>query len=104
MKNRINELSAKKNGASKNQIIEALEPYFVVGQIKFKRGANGIDQLKRELKSFDPAKDSPKDDCMECLAIAVTNPDIKAGKKSKPKKTKIKPRGKVSMQNGNWRI
>lgn len=102
IKNRINELSAKKNGASKNQIIEACEPYFLTGQIKFKRTANGLDQLKRELKSFDPTKDSPKDDCMECLAIAVTNPDIKAGKKDKPKKEKIIPRGNLNQRG--WRI
>lgn len=101
LKNRINELSAKKNGASKNQIIEACEPYFLTGQIKFKRTANGLDQLKRELKSFDPSKDSPKDDCMECLAIAVTNPDIRAGKKDKPKKPRVTPRQKVGK---GWRF
>lgn len=101
IKNRINELSAKKNGAKKNEIIEACEPYFLTGQIKFKRTANGLEQLKRELKSFDPSKDSPKDDCMECLAIAVTNPDIKAGKKEKPQKQKLIPRKKVSK---SWRI
>lgn len=101
IRNRINELSAKKNGLKKNEIIEACEPYFLTSQIKFKRTANGLEQLKKELKSFDPSKDSPKDDCMECLAIAVTNPDIKAGKKAKPVKKAITPRKRVSS---GWRI
>ena len=101
LKNRINELSAKKNGAKKNEIIEACEPYFLTGQIKFKRTASGLDQLIKELKSFDPKKDSPKDDCMEMLAVAVTNPDIKSGKKVKEKKKKLMPRKRVGS---GWRI
>jgi len=104
LKNRIYELSAKKNGSTKNQIIEACEPYFISSQIKFKKSAKGLEQLKRELKSFDPNKDSAKDDCMECLAIAVTNPDIKAGKKAKEKKKKIKPRGRQQHSSSNWRL
>jgi hypothetical protein len=92
-----------KDAKTKSQLIEAMEPYFLTGQIKFKRTANGLDQLKRELKSFDPSKDSPKDDCMECLATAVINPDIKAGKKDKPKKEKLVPRGNFNNQRG-WRI
>lgn len=62
---------APERSVSKNERISYMENYFKNHQIKFKRSASGIEQLKIELLAFDPQKDSIKDDCMDCLARGV---------------------------------
>jgi hypothetical protein len=82
--NYIKEFSPKRS-ISKNQKIQALEPYFFNHQIKFLVNLKGVEQLKKELKSFMPDRDSKQDDCMDCLATVVTS-DFTSAKKEKSKK------------------
>ena len=96
IKNRVITYSPKRT-VKKNEKLQAMQPYFRTHQIKFRRGANGITQLKKELRSFDPLKDSPKDDCMECLAESVTNEKI-IGKAPKKQSTSISQRAKKRKQ------
>jgi hypothetical protein len=103
IKNRI-ETFAPKRSVKKNEKLQAMQPYFRTHQIKFKRSASGIDQLKRELRSFDPNKDSPKDDCMECLAESITNEKIKS-KAPKKEKQSISQRARQRQsQKKKWHI
>jgi hypothetical protein len=103
IKNRVVTYSPKR-AIKKNEKLQAMQPYFKSHQIKFKRGASGIDQLKKELRSFNPNKDSPKDDCMECLAESITNEKI-IGKKPKKIKQKIARRHELRSSSSTvWRI
>ncbi len=103
IKNRI-ETFAPKRSVKKNEKLQAMQPYFRSHQIKFKRGAAGLDQLKKELRSFDPAKDSPKDDCMECLAESITNERCKARGSKKKEKPMTKLQKRAIRSNKMWRI
>jgi hypothetical protein len=101
--NRIQIIKHKNVRNEKNAKIEGLQPYFQMHQIKFRRGANPefIEQLKKELKSFNPEKDSPKDDCMETLAEFVIGGHVppKGMAKERPaEKSRRKKRGH------GWRI
>lgn len=103
IKNRVVTFAPKRS-VKKNEKLQAMQPYFRSHQIKFKRGAAGLDQLKRELRSFDPNKDSPKDDCMECLAESITNEKVK-GKLPKKEKSPTSKLHQRSRQNKKmWRI
>lgn len=53
------------NKITKNQKISAGIIELETGRWKFKRGANGIDQLKREYLRFDPNKEHNRDDCID---------------------------------------
>jgi len=95
---------APKRTVKKNEKLQAMQPYFNAHQIKFRRNGHGIEQLKKELRSFDPNKDSPKDDCMECLAESITNEKM-SGKKPPKEKQSISQRAKLRQNNSKlWRI
>ncbi len=53
------------NKISKNQKISVGLIELETGRFKFRRGANGIDQMKKEYLRFDPNKESNRDDCID---------------------------------------
>lgn len=103
IRNRVEIIKHKNVRNEKNSKIEGLQPYFQMHQIKFRRGANPefIEQQKKELKSFNPEKDSPKDDCMETLAEHVMGGHIYPKGARKEKK---EDEGRSRKRRRGWRI
>lgn len=69
---------------SKNQKIDNTTSYWKNHQIRFRVGANGIEQVKKEAKAFHPDKDSKQDDCIEVVSNGVVLDKLK------PKVKKLK--------------
>ncbi len=57
---------------SKVEKIKAIKPYYNTGALVFLRSANGLEQIKRELFSFNPEKPFRKDDCIDCIASCIS--------------------------------
>ncbi|WP_456403523.1 hypothetical protein [Hydrogenimonas sp.] len=103
IRNRVTIIKHKNVRNEKNAKIEGMQPYFQMHQIQFRREANPefIGQMKKELKSFNPEKDSPKDDCMETLAEFVIGGHVppKGVAREKPKET-----SRRKKRGGGWRV
>ncbi|PAF41374.1 hypothetical protein [Helicobacter sp. 11S02596-1] len=63
---------------SKVEKIKALRPYYNTGQLKFFSNARGLEQIKKELFSFNPEKPHKKDDCIDALASGVSSEFVSA--------------------------
>lgn len=63
---------------SKVEKIKAIKPYYNTGALVFLRSAAGLEQIQRELWSFNPEKPFRKDDCIDCIASCI-NADFAAG-------------------------
>lgn len=91
---------------SKNQKLDYTTAYWKNHQIRFRVGANGIEQVKKECKAFHPDKDSKEDDCFEVVANGVVMDKLK------PKIPQIKNKNPITMaksdfptkQKGGWRF
>lgn len=57
---------------SKVEKIKAIKPYYNTGTLVFLRSANGLEQIRRELFSFNPEKPFRKDDCIDCIASCIS--------------------------------
>ncbi|MFQ6341369.1 hypothetical protein [Campylobacter sp. VTCC 70190] len=75
--NEIKNYSANRK-LSKVEKIKALKPYYNTGFLCFLNTAKGLGQIKKELLSFNPAKPFRKDDCIDCIASALVNEEVKA--------------------------
>lgn len=58
--------------------IKAIRSYYNTGFLVFVKGANGLEQIKKELLAFNPAKPFRKDDCIDCIASCVAHSEIYA--------------------------
>jgi hypothetical protein len=91
---------------SKNQKLDYTTAYWKNHQIRFRVGANGVEQVKKECKAFHPDKDSKEDDCFEVVANGVVLDKLK------PKITQIKKNNPIKIgkndfpkkQSGGWRF
>lgn len=92
---------------SKNQKLDYTTAYWKNHQIRFRVGANGIEQVKKECKAFHPDKDSKEDDCFEVVANGVVmdklKPKIPQIKKSNNPITMAKS-DFPTKQKGGWRF
>ncbi len=107
---RINMFTPLKK-VSKNQKIDNTTAYWKNHQIRWKRGANGIEQVEKEAKAFHPDKDSKEDDCLEVVANGVTLNLLKPkkaneqnNKKGVTVATKKTPMQRMGMSQKSWRI
>ncbi len=55
--------------------IKALRPYYNTGGLVFLATARGLNQIKKELLSFNPAKPFRKDDCIDTIASCIAHED-----------------------------
>lgn len=55
--------------------IKALRPYYNTGGLVFFATARGLNQIKKELLSFNPAKPFRKDDCIDTIASCIAHED-----------------------------
>lgn len=53
--------------------IKALRPYYNTGGLVFLATARGLNQIKKELLSFNPAKPFRKDDCIDTIASCIAH-------------------------------
>lgn len=53
---------------SKVEKIKAMKPFYNTGHLVFLNNARGLNQIKKELLSFNPEKPFRKDDCIDALA------------------------------------
>lgn len=60
---------------SKVEKIKAMRSYYNTGFLVFLYGSQGIEQIKKELLSFNPEKPFRKDDCIDCIASCIANKD-----------------------------
>lgn len=81
--------------------------YLKNGQIRFLKGAKGIEQVKKEYKSFHPERDSKEDDCMETIANVTQNDFIVAKRPTKKEEpitnNPYNPQGEI-YNSTTWRI
>ncbi len=103
---RINLFTPSKK-ISKNQKLDYTTTYWKNHQIRFRVGANGVEQVKKECKAFHPDKDSKEDDCFEVVANGVVLDKLK------PKSKVIKSNNPIKISNhsdfprntrGGWKI
>jgi hypothetical protein len=93
---------APSNKISKNQKISAGVIELETGRWKFRRGANGIDQIKKEYLRFDPAKEHNRDDCIDASHSGEER--CRAKRKGVVKEVKgVRMRGGSSSNKG-WRF
>ncbi|MGP1579965.1 MAG: hypothetical protein ACTTH5_02945 [Wolinella sp.] len=85
---------------SKNAGILSMLSYFNVGQLKIRRTASGLEQIKREFKKFNPDKGSNEDNCIDALSKGF----VLEGVVSPKRKEKQKPRGSRYATARTWRI
>ena len=58
-----------------------------------------LNQIKKELLSFNPAKPFRKDDCIDCIASAIAMSEVSA-----PYKSEEKPKDKQRLSTANSKI
>lgn len=75
--------------------IKAMKPFYNTGYLCFLANARGLEQIQRELFSFNPEKPYRKDDCIDTIASAMIHPSVKPPSQAKPK---------ASYQAGKRRI
>ncbi|WP_104694763.1 terminase large subunit domain-containing protein [Helicobacter equorum] len=86
---------------AKVEKIKALRPYYNTGQLVFLHNARGLDQIKKELFSFNPEKPFRKDDCIDCIASALAHPQVLPKYKQKQTYTSST---QYYQRMGNFRI
>ncbi len=61
---------------SKVEKIKALKIFYNTGFLVFLHNARGLNQIKKELLGFNPAKPFRKDDCIDCIASCVAHSEV----------------------------
>lgn len=84
---------------SKVEKIKAIKPYYNSGFLVFLNKARNLNQIKKELLSFNPAKPFRKDDCIDCIASAIAMSEVSA-----PYKSEEKPKDKQRLSTANSKI
>ncbi|RDU51766.1 hypothetical protein CQA49_09210 [Helicobacter sp. MIT 00-7814] len=83
--------------------IKAMRCYYNTGNLVFLHNASGINQIKKELLSFNPAKPFRKDDCIDALSSCIAHPDVRPP--SAPSTPLRKPQRNVFYANKRaWNI
>lgn len=67
---------------SKVEKIKALRPFYNTSYLVFLNTARGLGQIKKELLGFNPSKPFRKDDCIDCIASALSHEDVIAPSRS----------------------
>lgn len=101
IKNRIH-LYTPSNKERKNDKISVGIVELETGRLKFRRGANGIEQLHKEYLRFDPNKENNRDDCIDALHSGEEFCSPKRIGSVKKEQT-IRTRHKKSS-SGKWRF
>lgn len=72
---------------AKVEKIKAMRSYYNTGYLVFLSGCSNIEQIKKELLSFNPEKPFRKDDCIDCIASCIANKDCLPPAQQKAKST-----------------
>ena len=85
---------------SKVEKIKAMRAFYNSGSLVFLSQAFGLNQIKKELLSFNPEKPFRKDDCIDALASCINHPDARPPAEFKPKTST----GARSLYASTWNI
>lgn len=86
---------------SKVEKIKAMRSYYNTGDLVFLHNARGLDQVKKELLAFNPAKPFRKDDCIDALASAMAHPSVIPKRKAQNNTMQHRH---LREQIGVWRV
>lgn len=86
---------------SKVEKIKAIRSYYNSGGLVFLYGAKGLEQIKKELLSFNPEKPFRKDDCIDCIASCIAHKDISAPYKAEAKTQNL---NRHYSNSKGWRV
>ena len=64
------------NSLSKHEKIATLLPAYNQGRLKFRRNALGLDQIKNELRKYNPDRKANDDNCIDALSGITWQNDI----------------------------
>ncbi len=85
---------------SKVDKIKAIRPFFNTGFLAFSHSCNNLNQIFKELFSFNPDKPFRQDDCIDAIASCLNHADVKA-----PQKPEMKPfKHRSAFSKRTWRI
>lgn len=87
---------------SKVEKIKAIRAYYNTGYLVFLHNARGLNQIKKELLSFNPEKPFRKDDCIDAIASAIYHDEVKVrinSTQAKTQPTSIRARTKRTSWN-----
>ncbi|GAA9671619.1 phage terminase large subunit [Helicobacter pylori] len=85
---------------SKVDKIKAIRPFYNTGFLAFSHSCNNLDQIFKELFSFNPDKPFRQDDCIDAIASCLNHADVKA-----PKKQEVKTfKNRSVFDKRTWRI
>lgn len=79
--------------------IKAIRPYYNTGSLVFLHTARGLNQIKKELLSFNPAKPFRKDDCIDTIASCIIHEDTHAPSQSTTQTTQPIPKKRYLESN-----
>ncbi|KAA6225924.1 MULTISPECIES: terminase large subunit domain-containing protein [unclassified Campylobacter] len=88
---------------SKVEKIKAIRPYYNLGNLVFLNTASGLNQIKKELLAFNPEKPFRKDDCIDTIASAIANEEVRPPFINESFFTQKNPRHRQTF-NSAWRI
>ena len=88
---------------SKVEKIKAMRSYYNTGDLVFLHNARGLNQIKKELLAFNPAKPFRKDDCIDALASAMAHPNVVPKYRQKEESTTFS-KTNYYKRLGNFRI
>lgn len=83
IKNQIETYAASRK-ISKVEKIKAMKAYYNTGALVFLNTAYGLNQIKKELLSFNPEKPFRKDDCIDAMASCINHPAVRPPHVYKP--------------------
>ncbi|EAH4640035.1 terminase family protein [Campylobacter jejuni] len=98
--NNIIEVYPANRKISKVEKIKAMRAYYNSGALVFLNQAFGLNQIKKELLSFNPEKPFRKDDCIDALASCIAHKDTLP---PAPLKMPLQKSGRSVYQSG-WNI
>ncbi|PZT47157.1 hypothetical protein B6S12_10580 [Helicobacter valdiviensis] len=99
IKNSVFAYSASRK-ISKVDKIKSLRSYYNTGYLCFLKGANGLEQVKKELLGFNPLKPFRKDDCIDAIASCINHSEVKAPPRIQQEQRSVFLRGGATT----WRI
>lgn len=84
--------------------IKAMKSYYNTGFLVFLHGCEHLEQIKKELLSFNPQKPFRKDDCIDCIASCIAHKDCIPPANIANTHNEVSKRMRYYTGRSGWRI